>query len=223
MKKIISFAAIVVSLVTVSCLLAMGSYLAFEPEMTIAQVTSTSSITVTLNVTEEITLTPPSNIVMDPAISVSANSSIGTGDPWKVVTNAAIGYDLTFHATGTPALQSDANSFVDATTTSPVTWGFTAGQSCHGTTTCFGFSVHGDDVATSTWGNSTGCGSGGTPNASLNYQGFNGTTPIAVASSDDKTGTGGTNTTLCVAAAQNDEFAPSGTYTATVVGTATTK
>lgn len=223
MKKIISFGVVAVSLVAVSCLLIMGGYLFFEPEITIAQETSTSSVVVTLNVTEDIALTAPFDITMSPDISASANSSIGTGNAWKVITNASGGYSLTLHATATPALIDGDKSFADATTTSAVTWGFDPGYSCNGTTTCFGFSVYGNDVATSTWGNSTGCGDGGTPNANLNYRGFEGTTPITVVSSGDTTGISGTDTILCVAAAQNNDFALSGTYKATIVGTATTQ
>ena len=225
MKKIISLAAISVLLFTASCLLVMGGYLAFEPEIITAAESATTT-TVTLNVTEEITLTPPADITMSPNISATENSSIGgtSTSPWLVKTNAAGGYELTLHASTTPALKDGVKTFADATTTSPVTWGFTAGQSCHGTTTCFGFSVFGgEEVATSTWGTGNNCGSDGTPNTTLKYLGFQSATSTVVATSNGGTPITGTGITMCVAAAQDTNYALSGSYSAIITGTATTQ
>jgi len=200
-----------------------GGYAFLEPLETEA-VSSSASTTVTLTVTEEISLTPPSAITMSPAITMSQNSSIGTGNAWNVKTNAQAGYTLALKDDGTPALQdaTTGETFSDASST-PSTWGFSAGQACNGTTLCFGFSVYGNDVNTGTWGSDTTCGSAGVPSANLNYRGFSGTTDITVASSNTETSTSGTNTVLCVAAQQNGVYAPSGTYTTTITGTATTQ
>jgi hypothetical protein len=204
-------------------LFVFGGYAFLEP-LEIGADSSSASTTVTLTVTEEISLTPPSAITMSPAITMSQNSSIGTGNAWNVKTNAQAGYILALKDDSTPALQdaTTGETFSDASST-PATWGFSAGQACNGLSLCFGFSVYGSDVATSTWGTGSNCGSGGTPNSTLNYRGFNGTTDITVASSNAETSTSGTDTVLCVAAQQNGVYAPSGTYTTTITGTATTQ
>jgi hypothetical protein len=220
MKQTISLIAIISLLVVGSYALVVGSYMLFEPEITNAASTST---VVTLTVNEEITITPPAAITMSPNISMTQNTSIGgtSTSPWVVKTNSQAGYILQLQATTTPALKdvTTSETFSDATTTSPKAWGFSAGQSCAGNTVCFGFSVFGNNVGG--WGTGADCGSGGTPSATLLYRGFIGTTDILVASSTSETGTSGTNTTLCVAAAQNGVYAPNGTYTTTITGTAT--
>ena len=203
MKKTISFAAIAVSLVVLSCLLVMGSYLVFEPEE-VRSATATSSIEVTLSVTEEITLSPPlSAIAMNPAISVSVSQSNGSGD-WNVKTNATAGYDLKFHASTTPALKSSANEFANATADN-VNWGTGSGEACQGVTLCFGFKVSGTDAAA----------------GFLNWSGFS-TSPKTVATRGSATPVAGINTTMDVQAEQFGVFAPSGSYSADIIGTATT-
>lgn len=202
-------------------ILVLVGYPVLEP-LEINAASATATTTVYLTVSEEITLTPPSDISMSPNIGLTTNSSIGTGDSWNVKTNAANGYTLTLKDDSIPALQSGSNSFSDATTSAPQTWGFSSGQSCSGLSTCFGFSVFGNDVNSGTWGTGSNCGSGGTPSGTLKYRGFNGTTTITVASKNQPTSTAGATTTLCVAAAQNDVFAPQGNYQTIVTGTATT-
>jgi hypothetical protein len=224
MEKTISLAGIISLIILGSCLLVMGSYLFFEPEE-VRSVTATSSVAVSLTVTEEVSLTAPSAITMSPNITATQNSSIGgtSTSPWLVKTNAAAGYTLTLYATATPALQSATNNFSDAATTSPVTWGFSGGQSCSGKTTCFGFSAFGTDVSTGSWGTDSNCGSGGTPSATLKYRGFESTTSTLVASRYNVTPVAGIGTTMCVAGAQNTVYAASGNYSAVIIGTATTQ
>jgi len=200
-----------------------GGYALLEP-LEIGAVSDSATTTVTLTVTEEISLTPPAPITMSPAITMSQNSSIGTGNAWNVKTNAQAGYILYLKDDSAPALQDPTTleTFSDASST-PSTWGFSADEACNGLNLCFGFSVYGNDVSTGTWGSDTTCGSGGTPSANLKFRGFNGTNDITVASSNSETGTSGTDTILCVAAQQNGVYAPSGTYTTTITGTATTQ
>jgi len=200
-----------------------GGYALFEP-LEIGAASDSATTTVTLTVTEEISLTPPPAIAMSPAITMSQNSSIGTGNAWNVKTNAQAGYILYLKDDSVPALQdvTTSETFSDATST-PSSWGFGANEACEGLGLCFGFSVYGNDVETGTWGSDTSCGAGGTPSANLKYRGFDGTTDITVASSNSETSISGTDTVLCVAAEQNGVFAPSGTYTTTITGTATTQ
>jgi hypothetical protein len=220
-KESIGF--LITSTLIILTLFVLGGYSFFEP-LEIGAVSDSATTTVTLIVVEEISLTAPSDITMTPNITASQNSSIGTGNAWNVKTNAQAGYTLALKDDGSPALQDATTSetFSDASTT-PSTWGFSAGQSCDGSTLCFGFSVYGNDVATTTWGTGSDCGSGGTPSATLNYSGFNGTTDINVATSSAETSTSGTDTVLCVAAQQNGVYAPSGHYQTTITGTATTQ
>jgi hypothetical protein len=201
---------------TIICLglLILSGYAFIEPLEVEADATST---VVTLNVTEEISITPPANITMSPNITMSVNSSIGTGNAWNVKTSCQAGYALTLKDDGTPALQDATTSetFGDYATSSPTTWSVPSGYYQ------FGFSVYGDDVATSTWGTGSSCGSGGTPSGTLKYSGFKGTTEITVATSSSETATSGTDTVMCVAAGQNAVYAPNGTYQTTITGTAT--
>lgn len=202
---------------TIICLglLILSGYAFIEPLEVEADATST---VVTLNVTEEISITPPDDIPMSPNITMSADSSIGTGSYWTVKTSSENGYALTLKDDTIPALQeaTTSESFEDyATSSGPTTWSVPSGHYQ------FGFSVYGDDVNTTTWGNDTTCGSAGAPSANLKYSGFKGTTQITVATSSSPTGVSGATTTMCVAAEQKDVYAPNGTYVTTVTGTAT--
>jgi hypothetical protein len=188
----------------------------------------TSTTTATLTVQEEITLTSPTNLNMDP-INLSVNTSttgteqLGSGNGFNVETNSQNGYKLELKATGTPAMQatSTGEAFDDASSTLQ-SWSNQVGPNDYK----FGFSVLGNDVSTSTWGDSSGNGcktSATDPNGSLNYRGFNGTTNIEVASSTDETASGGIDTHLCIVAEQgSNTTTPSGNYKAVIVGTATT-
>ena len=205
--------------------LILGSFLIFvgyafvEPaEIKAAQ--STATTTVTLTVTAEISLTPPSEITMSPDLTASVNSSIGgtSTSPWNVKTNSVDGYILTLKDDSSPALATGTQSFADyaTSTTATSTWDVAS------STYQFGFSVFGSDVLTGRWGTGSDCGSGGTPSATLYYSGFYGADNITVATSTAVTTTSGTNTTMCVAAGQEGVYAPSGIYTTTITGTATT-
>jgi len=203
--------------------LILGSFLIFvgyafvEPtEIKAAQ--STATTTVTLTVTAEISLTPPSEITMSPNITASANFSIGgtSTSPWNVKTNSVNGYILTLKDDGIPALSTSTQSFADYATPTPSTWDIAS------STYQFGFSVFGNDVLTGTWGTGSDCGSAGMPNTTLKYRGFEGTTDITIATSTAVTTTSGTDTTMCVVAGQEGVYAPSGIYTTTITGTATT-
>lgn len=188
----------------------------FEPTLTGAA-TDTDNVTVTLTVTEGISISDGANITMSPNISVSADSSIGSST-WTVTTNAASGYSLAVKASASPALVSGGNSFADYTEAvagTPDTWSVDASEYE------FGFSAFGTDVEAEHKGSGSSCGAGGTPDADLNYEGF-ATSDEIIATRASVTPTAGVTSTLCVAAEQNGVFAPSGTYTATITGTATT-
>jgi len=212
MKKILSSAFIVSFIATLG-------YIYFEPEV-IGAAEQGADIDVTLTVTSEITLTSPGNIGMSPNITMTQNTSVGTGSSWTVKTNNYNGYALTLKSDEAPALKSAADTFADyteATANTPETWSVSSAAE-------FGFSVFGADSPTATWGSDTDCIAGaGVPSAALKWQGFKGVTAITVATKNSETSTSGSTTTLCVGAEQNGIYAPSGSYTADVTGTATTQ
>jgi len=216
------------SSVLVVSLLALGIYWAFEPEISKisigqeawAATTASQEIDVFLTVSEEITLTAPSNITMGSGnISMSQNDVFGTGDAWNVKTNSTAGYTLTFNSDQADCMDSGADQFTDyteASTGTPDTWSVDVANYE------FGFSVYGDDVDTGKWGSETTCGSGSTPDSTLKWMGFTGVTAITVATSGSETATAGTDTIFCVGAEQGTNvFAPDGSYTADITGTAT--
>jgi len=202
-------------------LLGLASYFNFEPGI-ISAASSTGTTTVTLIVTSEISVTPDATIAMSPNIATTQDTSIGSGN-FVVKTNDAAGYTMSFRASSTPALHDAANSFADYTDSgSPEAWSVGAGAYE------FGFSAYGTDVSDGTWdAGQVSCGSAGADSltSSVKWRGFTGTTPITgVASRSTVTDRVGVTTTLCVAAEQgNSVYAPTGTYYATIVGTATTQ
>ncbi len=178
--------------------------------------TASSSVVVTLNVTAGISITAPGNVTMSTPITISQASSIGT-TTWTVITNDSNGYTLAVNATSSPAMQYGATSTIaDYQTGAPNTWAVAASAAN------FGYSAFGSDVASTTWGTDTLCGTSlGTPSMNLKYKGFT-TSPFTIASRTSTTTPTGISTTVCYAAQQGTSFfIPSGTYIATIVATAT--
>lgn len=191
---------------------------AFEPTVLDAAVSDSDSVVVSLTVDPGIAITVPPTVTMLPNLGMSANGAIGEA-VLNVKTNNAAGYDLYVKSLTSQALKSPTAQFTDYTedaSGTPDTWSVDNG------TYQFGYSAHGNNVSTTTWGTDTTCGSAGTPSTNLKYIGFE-TSDRVIASSSAVTTTSGTNTSLCFAAEQKGVYAPSGTYTATISATATTK
>lgn len=204
----------VASIATMLSMSSMAIFATFEPTQVIAQ-SANDSIEVNLTVTSGISITSPSDVTMSPALSTSNNESTGNA-VWTVTTNDTDGYTLVVAADTNPALQSDSDQFADyteATPDTPEVWSVSNAYE-------FGFGAFGDDVDDGTWGAGSSCGAGTIP-SNIHYQGFNGTSTVQIASSNDVTTTSGTATTVCFAAEQAGVFAPSGTYNATITATAT--
>ena len=179
-----------------------------------ASAVATSSVVVTLNVTAGIAISSPTNTTMSTALGVSQSTAIGT-TTWTVNTNDSAGYTLGINATTSPAMQSGASTIADYQTGAPNTWSVTSG------TAAFGYSVFGTDSPTGTWGTGTQCaGAADTNSTTLKYKGFT-TSPFVVAQRAATTTPTGISTTVCYAVQQNNFYVPSGTYTATIVATAT--
>lgn len=200
---------------------ALVSFLNFEPGIIGAASSATGTTTVTLIVDSQISVTPDATIAMSPNINMTQDTSIGSGN-FVIKTTDTNGYTLSFRASTTPAMRNGSDSFTDYSDAgSPESWSVTAGAFE------FGFSAYGDDVPASWDAGQTSCGSAGADSltSSVKWRGFTGVTPITgVATKASETTRAGSTIVLCVAAEQgNSVNAPSGTYNATVVGTATTQ
>jgi len=177
----------------------------------------TDNVVVTLDVDSGISISDGAAITMAPNISITADGSIGSSS-WLVITNGVSGYTLAVKASASPALVSGGNSFADYTEAvagTPDVWSVGSGDYE------FGYSAFGTDTSTAEYGTTATCGSAGAPDGSMKYEGF-AVSDNTIATRAGVTPSAGITTTLCVAAEQNTIFAPSGTYTATITGTAVT-
>ena len=179
----------------------------------------TDNVVVTLTVDSGISISDGAAITMAPNISITANGSIGSSS-WTVITNDVDGYNLVVGASTDPALKhSNATdsfaNYTEAVAGTPEAWSVPSGSKE------FGYSAYGTDTATGTWGTAASCGAAGVPSGTQLYVGFVGAATKNIATKATVTPSAGITTTFCVAAEQDTIFAPSGTYTATITGTAT--
>ena len=175
----------------------------------------TDDVQVNQSVTSGITISSPADITLT-ALSVTQDGAVGSAT-WTVITNNQAGYTLTVQADAAPALvdSGTSESFADYTSSGKETWSVSSAYE-------FGWSAYGDDV--DGHGDDSDCIAGAdVPSAGLLWEGFNGVTPIQMASSTSETAMAGTASTICVATEQDTVFAPSGTYVATITATATTQ
>ena len=193
-------------------------FASMEPAKVAAEVDS-DSIGVTQAVTSGITISAPADITMT-ALTLTQNTAVGS-TTWTVITNNQAGYALTVKASAAPALVDSTpnpdESFTDyseASAGTQETWSVTNAYE-------FGWSAFGSDVTG--YGTDTDCAATyDVPSTGLLWEGFDGVTPIQMATSGSETDQDGMDTTLCVATEQETVFAPSGTYSATITATATT-
>ncbi len=178
--------------------------------------TATSSLIVTLEVNAGIAISSPSDVVMSRALSMTADTAVGSST-WNVQTNNYAGYSLTLKASTTPAMQSASSSIADYQTGSQALWSVSSGDAR------FGFSAYGTDITPGgTWGSGTDCQNGGhIPSNSLKYLGFT-TSGASVVARSATTTYDGSDTTVCYAVEQNHFYIASGIYTATITATAVT-
>ena len=215
LKKALGLALII-------CLFASGLYVVSEPGMMFAA-TDSEIVVVTLVVETGISVSVHSNAVqMSTSLGVTSDTAVATST-FRVATNGNLGYTFTVQATSTPAMQNGTNNIPDATVT-PTLYATLIPANTY----AFGFSAYSTsttNVSTATFGTQTsGCAqsSTSTPSTGLKYRGFTGSTPITVASNTSTTTTYGNAIVVCFVAGQNNAYAPSGYYTATITGTATT-
>ena len=211
-KKVVE----IVSLFVVVLSLIFYGFAFLEPTKTIAA-EDTDEITVNQTVTAGITISAPEDITLT-ALSVTQSSAVGS-TTWTVITNNQAGYTLTIKASAAPALvdSGTAESFADYTSAGKEAWSVSSAYE-------FGWSAFGSHVnghGTDTTGDCVAAYD--VPSAELLWEGFDGVTPIQMASSTAETNQAGIGTTICVATEQDTVFAPSGTYVATLTATATTQ
>jgi hypothetical protein len=207
-----------ISLLLMAAVTVMMAFAVAEPAVTTAQ-SASDNVTVSLTVDEEIAISDGANVTMSPNIGINSDTTTGTST-WNVETNANGGYTLAVKATSSPAMQhqSTGDSFADYTesaTDTPDTFSVDSGSYE------FGFSAYGNDVDGTTYGSGS-CSDSGDPATNSNlYEGFE-TSDQNIASRSTTTPTSGVDTTICFGAGQSGAFAPSGSYQATIVATATT-
>ncbi len=218
MKKIFT-QSVYNALVTSVCssLVIASVYVAFEPLF--AQGATSQTVTVTLNVTSGVAVTVDSNAInMSTNLSVTQNTAVATST-FTVSTNDNIGYTFQLAASTNSAMQSGGNKIADFPTTTPQTWTSGIGNP----DARFGFSVIGSDLAgpASWWGSGSYCNGASTSTISttLKYFGFY-TTATTTSKNSSTTTPSGDTTIVCYAVNQNNTYIPSGTYTASITGTA---
>ena len=208
----------VVSASLVIFMFGISGFVSFEQNIARASTSSSTNVVVTLNVTTGISVTANSaSLTMSNPLSISQNTSVGSST-FTVITNDILGYTLGLNATTSPAMQGSGVAYnIPDLAATPATFSVGAG------TSAFGFSAYGSDVTASKWGTDGSCGSSGTllSNA-MKYAGFT-TSATTTASRTATTTPTGVTTTVCYGVAQGTSFfVPAGTYTATIVATATT-
>ena len=220
MKKISNIAKKLtglLGLVIFSFILLLYGVASMEP-LNVVAAEATDDVVITQTVTAGITISAPTDISLT-ALTLTQDTAVGS-TTWTVITNNQAGYTLTIKASRTNALYENATGeyFTDYTVTagsSKETWEVTNAYE-------FGWSAFGNNVTGH--GTDTDCAATyDVPSAGLLWQGFNGTSPIQMASSTSETNQAGTETTICVATEQDIVFAPSGSYYATTTATATTQ
>ena len=158
--------------------------------------------------------------------SLPAMSGIATGVststiPATVITDNPAGYFLTLQATSSPALKSASGaSFADyvPTATPSPDFVFTVGSGA----SAFGFSVLSTDASTRYLNNGSSCNTGSSNTAFACWDGLS-TTAAVIAQSSGANYPAGTLTTVGIEAKVGTaKIQDSGTYSATVILTATT-
>lgn len=219
MKQILS------PVLIISLVLLAGYLLYFEPEI-IGAATDTATAAVTLTVTEGIDLTGPStNLALDQpgnmSITVDKVTNAAAGATWNVKTNSQDGWKLEFTVSTDDCLYDSSSGerftdYTEAVATTPEVWSVSSAYE-------FGFNVEGTYITggTSKWGTGTDCyeASPVIPTAKK-YQGFE-TAAINVGTNTAETNQAGEDIIMCVAVEQETIFAPNGSYSCTVTGTAT--
>ena len=210
----------IVSLTLVMGLILMTTLVYFEPEITKAV---EDEITVSQNVTSEISISSPSDVTMSPAI---AGMTGGTGDgsaTWTVITSDTSGFSMSLKASTDPALKAGSYTFADYTavggTTPDYTWTVAAADSE------FGYSVEPAttaDTATIFKDDGADCNAGSLNTADKCWLDFTTSNVQVINRSSETSSSGEAEVVKFKAQSGSSHFQEEGTYTATVTATAVT-
>ncbi len=204
----------------------LGNSASYKTESTLGEIATGDSNSSTyylhagyqqMNVSS-ITLSSPDDLTL-PAINGLYGAATSGDIEWHVKTDNPAGYSFSLKANGSPALSSSSGDFDDYSPSASIpdyAWTVPAG------TSAFGYSVGGADTATRFLDNGVSCNqTGGAANANTCWDGFS-TNNVTVASAASANSPVGATTTVTVKAevgASANQAA--GTYTATIIATAT--
>lgn len=217
-KKAISFSLSIVLIFSIA-------YFIFEPAVSKAVADSAD---VTQSVTEEITVSAPSNTALAPSIpgmTGNPGSPSTASLTWTVKTVNATGFAMTIQASQVNALFNDGTYFFSDYTAvgDPVpdyTWTSPSASAAE-----FGFTIEpataADTVANFLDNGTTTCNTGATQTADKCWLGLTGATPISMINRSTNTDSSGEAEVVNFKAESNAKFLKEGTYTATITVTAT--
>ena len=164
-----------------------------------------------------LTLVPPTNVTMSPAIGGVVGGTADGSTNFTVTTNDNAGYHVTIQASSSPALQGPYGTFADYTPAGAnpdFTFSIAASDSE------FGFSPEGSDIQTRYKNDGNTCNTGSNTSNGC-WDGLS-TSPITFVSRASANMPSGTLTTLKFRAASgSSHIQPDGTYTATTTITVT--
>ena len=217
MKKAINLALIISLIISVV-------FVAFEPQNVKAV---SHNVIITAEVTEEISITSPVDITLNPSIpGITGNAgSPATGSvTWTVKTSNAAGFNMKINATTDPALQLEAGEFFDdytpAVAGSPdFDWASPDAASAE-----FGFTVEPETVTDTDSlfiDDGADCDVGALNGADTCWLDFNGQSNIDIINRSTATGLSGEDEVVKFWAESNAKHLKEGNYTATIQVTAT--
>jgi len=198
-------------------------FVIFEPAIMNAS-TNTNTITLTANVSQEVTISSPGNTSFSgsiPGVSGNPGLPVTASSTWKVITNNPTGFIMTLNSSQSPALYLDGNYYFNDYGTSPGTpvygWSVPTVNDAR-----FGFTVEPattGDIASTFLSSGSACGSG-SYNADACWAGFNGTTPVTIINRHTLTDANGQSEVVKFNAESNARLLETGNYTATITATA---
>lgn len=166
-----------------------------------------------------ISMTAPASVAMSPAISGIAGGVSNGSSTWEVHTDNPVGYEMSIHATGSPALSSGSNSFADYVPSYPEPdYNWTTGTS----ESRFGFTPEGSDIVSGFLDDGVSCGTGVLNTTDKCWTGFSLTDKLVSRSNSANSPVGASTTIKFRAEAGATKAQPEGNYSATVVVTAVT-
>ena len=193
------------------------AFVLLEPAVTNAVA---DSATVTATVSEEVTISSPSDANFSasiPGVTGNPGAPVTASLTWTVKTNNDTGFNLKVKASQANALYKDGTYYFTDHTTTP-SYGWTAATS---TAAIFGFTIDAAtaaDVVAAFHDTGSACGSGANDGGC--WSGFNSTTDIDVINRTSETTASGEAEVINFQAESNGKLLEDGSYVATITATA---